>query len=66
MNLLLKGNDELGSFECVRRYSAFRTLRKIMRSNWPGVYIPALPEKKIIVKKIFLEQILEISYEGKS
>jgi len=44
----IKGNDELGAFECQRRYSRFLILREVLRSRWPGVYIPPLPEKKMV------------------
>jgi hypothetical protein len=39
----VKGVDKLGDFEVFRRYSEFHTLREILLSRWPGIYIPPIP-----------------------
>lgn len=31
-----------------RRYKEFYTLRKALYDRWPGIYIPAIPEKKVL------------------
>ena len=36
----------LGEWSCRRRYSDFHELRNKMVENWPGIFIPGLPEKK--------------------
>ena len=46
---LIMGNDELGTFEIRRRYNDFFHLREILKKKWPGLYIPPIPEKKLIV-----------------
>ena len=40
------GEDKNGSFNCKRRYNAFNELRLKLNQNWPGIFIPPLPEKK--------------------
>ena len=42
------GVDGDGEFEEVRRFSQFFTLKQVLSVRWPGVYIPALPEKKLV------------------
>jgi sorting nexin-1/2 len=43
------GVDSDGEFTEVRRFKEFYSLRNILVQRWPGIYIPALPEKKIVV-----------------
>lgn len=45
----ISGNDKSGNFTCKRRYNAFKELRAKLCENWPGIFIPPLPEKKKIV-----------------
>lgn len=45
------GEDSDGAFEVVRRYREFFSLRNILVQRWPGVYIPAIPEKKAFGNK---------------
>lgn len=45
---LVKGTDELGGFEVQRRYNEFFTLREVLLSRWPGIYIPPIPEKSLV------------------
>ena len=33
------------------RYNEFHLLRQVIRANWPGIYIPSLPAKKVIGNK---------------
>ena len=42
------GVDGDGPFEEVRRFSQFFALKHALSSRWPGVYIPSLPEKKLV------------------
>lgn len=51
------GQDKTAEFSVYRRYSDFVTLKTAMMSRWPGIYIPALPEKKFIGnnESIFLD-----------
>lgn len=51
----VSGNDKNGNFNCKRRYNAFKELRVKLCENWPGIFIPPLPEKKKIVR--FIQQI---------
>ena len=41
------GKDSKGEFDQRRRYSDFSELREKMTQNWPGIFIPSIPEKKI-------------------
>lgn len=43
--------DQDGPFEESRRYSEFFALREALAARWPGVYIPAIPEKKLMGNK---------------
>ena len=47
----VSGVDSEGPFEESRRYSEFYALRDSLASRWPGVYIPAIPEKKLVGNK---------------
>ena len=42
----VSGIDEDGEFTCTRRFNEFFTLRAVLHQRWPGIYIPAIPEKK--------------------
>ena len=68
------GEDQNGSFEGNRRYNEFFLLRQVIVANWPGIYIPSTPSKKlvgnkdvrfIIERRYFLERfILQLSQIG--
>lgn len=45
----IRGRDSSGSFDSFRRYSDFGTLRSSLLARWPGLYIPAIPPKQILV-----------------
>jgi len=47
----VKGEDSEGDFEEVRRFKDFYALRNALVSRWPGVYIPAIPGKKMMGNK---------------
>lgn len=47
----VSGVDSDGPFEESRRFSEFFALREALASRWPGVYIPAIPEKKLMGNK---------------
>lgn len=47
----VSGVDSDGPFEESRRFSEFFALREALASRWPGVYIPAIPEKKMMGNK---------------
>lgn len=40
------GNDKHGQFSVRRRYKEFNELRAKLVDNWPGFFIPPIPEKK--------------------
>lgn len=42
------GVDSDGPFEESRRYKEFYALRQTLAQRWPGIYIPAIPEKKLV------------------
>ena len=44
----VNGIDSDGAFEDTRRFREFYALKNALSSRWPGVYIPALPEKKLM------------------
>ena len=44
----VSGLDSDGSFEESRRYKEFFALRTTLAQRWPGIYIPAIPEKKLV------------------
>ena len=44
----MAGVDSEGAFEDVRRFSQFFALKNALQQRWPGIYIPALPEKKLV------------------
>ena len=46
---MISGHDKLGTFEIRRRYNDFFYFREALKKKWPGLYIPPIPEKKIIV-----------------
>lgn len=40
------GSDKHGAFSVKRRYNEFNELRNKLVENWPGYFIPPIPEKK--------------------
>lgn len=42
----VSGSDRNGSFSVKRRYNEFNELRRKLVENWPGYFIPPIPEKK--------------------
>ena len=42
------GVDDEGDFRCNRRFKEFHALSVQLRTRWPGVYIPSMPEKKLM------------------
>lgn len=64
VNYEIEGKINKKTFELYRRYSEFAIFRKLLRKNWPGVFIPFLPPKKtygnlddtfIIMRRKFLQ-----------
>ena len=47
VNYELEGKFKKKNFTLYRRYSEFAVYRKLLRKNWPGVFIPFLPPEKI-------------------
>lgn len=45
-----QGSDESGTFEALRQYHDFATARKALAALWPGVYVPPVPPKKLVVR----------------
>lgn len=42
----VSGSDRNGAFTAKRRYNEFNELRRKLVENWPGYFIPPIPEKK--------------------
>ena len=64
VNYEIEGKINKKNFGLYRRYSEFAVYRKLLRKNWPGVFIPFLPPKKtygnlddtfIIMRRKFLQ-----------
>jgi sorting nexin-1/2 len=45
---IVNGVDSEGPFEEQRRFKHFFALKNALTHRWPGIYIPALPEKKLV------------------
>lgn len=46
---MISGMDRSGAFEIRRRFNDFYILREGLLKKFPGIYIPPVPEKKVIV-----------------
>lgn len=44
------GIDDEGEFTDVRRFREFHALGQVLRTRWPGCYVPSIPEKKVVKK----------------
>lgn len=42
------GIDDEGEFKEQRRFREFHALSIVLRTRWPGCYVPAIPEKKLL------------------
>jgi len=42
------GDDKHGKFEISRKYTEFKSLRKILYERWPGCFIPSIRNKSEI------------------
>jgi hypothetical protein len=42
------GVDDEGEFTDVRRFREFHALGQVLRTRWPGCYVPSIPEKKVV------------------
>jgi sorting nexin-1/2 len=47
----VRGVDMEGPFEGSRRYNDFFALRNALVLNWPGLYVPPIPPKKMTGNK---------------
>jgi sorting nexin-1/2 len=45
------GTDSQGPIEIQRRYNEFLALQNSLNTQWPGCYVPAIPEKQLIGDK---------------
>lgn len=45
------GEDDQGPFKVQRRFKEFFALNSVLRTRWPGVFIPAVPDKKLLNSK---------------
>ena len=45
------GMDGDGDFSEVRRFREFYALGEVLRTRWPGCYVPSIPEKKLVNQK---------------
>jgi len=43
--------DEEGEFKTIRRYREFDALANVLKTRWPGIYVPSIPEKKYLNDK---------------
>lgn len=41
------GIDDEGEFTEQRRYREFDAIANVLKTRWPGCYIPSIPEKKV-------------------
>jgi hypothetical protein len=44
----VSGCDDEGDFTEVRRFREFHALGIVLRTRWPGCYVPSIPEKKVL------------------
>jgi hypothetical protein len=44
----VSGVDDEGDFTDVRRFREFHALGQVLRTRWPGCYVPSIPEKKVV------------------
>ena len=44
---MVTGVNADGDFSVKRRFKEFFALSSALRQNWPGVYIPSMPDKKL-------------------
>lgn len=44
----IQGEDNEGSFRCQRRFKEFYALSTMLRTRWPGCFIPGVPDKKLM------------------
>lgn len=44
----IQGEDNEGHFKCQRRFKEFFALSTMLRTRWPGCYIPGVPDKKLM------------------
>jgi hypothetical protein len=44
----VNGVDDEGDFTEVRRFREFHALGQVLRTRWPGCYVPSIPEKKML------------------
>ena len=58
---MITGEDKEGFFTGNRRYNEFFVLRQMLTLNFPGVFVPAVPGKKMVGNKDF-KFILERRY----
>ena len=42
------GLDDEGEFTEVRRFREFHAVGQVLRTRWPGCYVPSIPEKKLV------------------
>lgn len=45
---MVTGEDDEGEFNESRRFREFHALATVLRTRWPGCYVPAIPEKKLV------------------
>lgn len=48
---MVTGQTSEGRFEVQRRYNEFLALNRQLNNRWPGMYVPAIPEKQLIGDK---------------
>ena len=48
MKYSVTGVDDEGDFSETRRFREFHALAQVLRTRWPGCYVPSIPEKKMV------------------
>lgn len=58
------GSDKIGEIKAFRRYTEFEAVRKKLKENWPGIFIPAIPDKTVnnADQKVIQERLLFLDH----
>jgi sorting nexin-1/2 len=46
---LIQGSDYKGPYDVYVRFREFHAFHKYIALNWPGIFIPPVPRKKLFV-----------------
>ena len=58
------GSDKIGEIKVFRRYTEFEAVRRKLKENWPGIFIPAIPDKAVknSDQKVIQERLLFLDH----